>query len=60
MESGDSSSGLSCLEANSPSMPRNALVVNLPELLLSTSQLALIICGSQLNLEISPEKYFGV
>ena len=41
-------------------MPRNALVVNLPEQLLSTIQLALIICGSHFNLEISPETYFGV
>ena len=41
-------------------MPRNALVVNLPEQLLSTIQLALIICGSHFNLETSPETYFGV
>lgn len=35
-------------------------MVNLLEQLLSTSYFTLIICGSQFNLEISPEKYFGV
>lgn len=43
-----------------PSVPRNAPVGNSPEQLLSTSEFALIICGSQYNLEISPEKYFGL
>ena len=50
----------SCLGPSSLRMPRNALVVNLPEQLLSTIQLALIICGSHFDLEISPEKYFRV